>query len=248
MGRPLLILLIVLALSLPAAAEPLILCVDDWHPYEYSEDGRLRGVYGETAELVLQSMGQEIIEVLPVAWRRALNMIEEGGCHGLVSAFKAPERTRYALYPDEPFGINDWQFYVRKGRFKDRSFLTLDDLDGLTIGTIYDWAYPTNFLAFAKNNHDMKPSSSTERNFELLLADRLDVVLEDGEVGDHIVRELGATGSIVHLKGIDLREKASYMIFSRARVSPELVKRFSRALKTFKKTKAYSSIRKKYLN
>lgn len=244
MARVLVSLLLALFLwGAPSAAEvPLRICIDDWPPFEFHDDGGLGGLYGEVTHQVLSDMGLTIGEVVPVSWRRGLDMIRTGGCHALVSAFRTPERTEYALFPSEPFSEHQWSFYTLRDRFPEQRFESLDELRELVVGAVHEWGYPKLFLDFLKTHPMVTRSTTSRRNFEMLLAGRVDVVLEDRAMGDHLIRELDAVCVIVPVQGIELRQHRSYLMFSRAAASPGLVKRFSRALKRFKKTPRYAEI------
>ncbi len=66
---------LVLLCSGTAHAEPLKLLTEEYPPYNFSENGVIKGIAVEQAELIMKGMGAEYsLEILP--WARALSLAE----------------------------------------------------------------------------------------------------------------------------------------------------------------------------
>ncbi|MFP3458786.1 hypothetical protein R0J89_21285, partial [Psychrobacter sp. SIMBA_152] len=73
-------------------------------------------------------------------------------------------------------------------------FRTLDDLKGLTIGTSPGYLYSKDFsdsTLFIR-----EPAPTHEANFGKLVRGRIDLLITDRRVGQHLLDELGIRGSI----------------------------------------------------
>jgi len=232
----------------PACAEPpLVLCIDEWPPYEYNLDGKPAGYFTELVTAVLKSMDQEIDKIMSVSWNRGLEMVRSGQAHALFSAFRVNKRESYAWFPDEPLENTKWHFFIREDKSDQLKFRTIEDVKGHRVGTVKGYVYTKEFMDYIRKNPLIVASQSSPRSFRLLLENRLDFVLDDLAVGMHEIRELGAAGEIVPV-GEALFERPTYVMFSKASVSKEFVDRFSHALAEFKKTPEYQALRKKLLH
>ena len=61
-----------------------------------------------------------------------------------------------------------------------------------------------------------------------------------------LIGSLGLDGKIQPLSSRSLREDDMYVIFNKARISPDFVHAFSHALHQFKQTEAFRAIYRKY--
>jgi polar amino acid transport system substrate-binding protein len=63
--------------SLPAAAAPYRFVTLDYPPYEYEENGQVKGIAADIIRETFKQMGKEVtIEVYP--WARSIEMFQDG--------------------------------------------------------------------------------------------------------------------------------------------------------------------------
>lgn len=247
LAHTLLTVLLLLAMVTPGQTEPtsIRLCADDWPPYEYAENRKLRGVAVDMVVAVLERMEITTTEHLLVSWSRALELIRIGEIDLIVSGVKTTARMEYAHYPDEPLAQSDWVFFASKRRMKKTAYQNTDDLSGKSIGIVQGYVYQDAFLKRAKGVAKLEARTCAVENFIKLRGGRVDYVFENSRVGMHIVRKLLAQDEI-EILGPPVYSEPLYALFSKATVSQEFVQRFSDELVRFKTTPEYEAILQRY--
>jgi len=178
--------------------QDIIYCENANPPFSYDRDNRACGIYPEIIREIYSQLHQDVT-LIPVPWQRALSTVKntQTGIGGLV---KNSQREQYLDYTI-PMYSEVFVIYYRMGKQKITS---LDDLRGLTIGTIRGWSYGDVFDDAAKQNIFVIQDNISEKlNIEKLRYGRIDAVIAIEESSDLIIQELGLT---------DMIEKSEYSL------------------------------------
>lgn len=137
---------VLLAVLLPTLtlADPHILKVvsSDYPPYEYLEDGEVRGTHTAIIRQVLSEMGY-LPEIRIVPWARAEATIRAGTSDLVYSLTYSPERARHYHFTDPIGQARDVFFKLQE---RDIEWQELDDLAGLRIGLSAGYSYAPSFM------------------------------------------------------------------------------------------------------
>ena len=227
-------------LSLAAYGEKLRIVTEPWAPYVYEEDGVMRGLDYETTVIVFQRLGVEVQwQFLP--WKRCLAMLEQGNADGALDIFHSLDREALLLYPSEP--LSDVEFALFYANERPHPAKHLDDLRGLTVGTSPGYLYGDDFSTSTLFKRE--PAPSHEANFGKLMLGRIDLVITDRRVGQHVIKALGLEGRISQAPVMVSRQQ-QFLAVRRGAGMDLLVQRFAAELKRFKQEPAYAVLSAKY--
>jgi polar amino acid transport system substrate-binding protein len=227
-------------LSFTALGEKLRIVTEPWAPYVYLQDGQARGLDYETAAIVFERLGIEVEwQFLP--WKRCLAMLEQGQADGALDIFQNAERDGSLLYPSEPLSYVEFVLFYANAR--PHPVQTLNDLRGLTVGISPGYAYGTAFLGSPLFVREAGPSH--EANFGKLLHGRVDLVITDRRVGQHLLDQLKVRDQITQSPNAISREP-QYLALRKNVGMDLLVQRFGAELKRFKHEHAYAELNAKY--
>ncbi|MBL3555802.1 MULTISPECIES: substrate-binding periplasmic protein [Marinobacter] len=137
---------LLLSVLLPALtlADPHVLRVvtSDYPPYEYLEEGQVRGTHTDIVRQVFSSMGYfPDIRLLP--WARAEASTRAGTSDMIYSLTASRDRERHYYFTDPLSEARD-VFFKLEGR--DLQWQELDDLAGLRIGLSAAYSYAPEFM------------------------------------------------------------------------------------------------------
>jgi len=228
-------------LSLAAQGEKLRIVTEPWAPYVYEENGTMRGLDYETTVIVFQRLGIDVQwQYLP--WKRCLAMLDQGQADGALDIFHSHARDALLLYPSEP--LSQVEFVLFYANERPHTFQTLDDLRGLTIGTSPGYLYSPEFSDSTLFKRE--PAPSHEANFGKLLRGRIDLLITDRRVGQHLVKQLGLERKISQAPTVISRQQ-QFLAVRRGAGMDLLVQRFGAELKRFKQEPAYAALSAKYV-
>ena len=227
-------------LSLAAYGEKLRIVTEPWAPYVYEQHGAMQGLDYETTVIVFQRLGVDVHwQFLP--WKRCLAMLEQGHADGALDIFHSHERDALLLYPSEP--LSEVEFVLFYANEHPHPVETLDDLRGLTVGTSPGYLYSVRFSD--ANHFKREPAPSHEANFGKLMLGRIDLLVTDRRVGQHVIKQLGLTGKITQAPLVVTR-KQQFLAVRRGAGMDLLVQRFAAELKRFKQEPEYAALSAKY--
>ncbi|KAF1020633.1 MAG: putative amino-acid-binding protein YxeM [Pseudomonas sp.] len=227
-------------LSLSAHGEKLRIVTEPWAPYVYDDNGTMRGLDFETTVIVFQRLGIDVQwEFLP--WKRCLAMLDQGQADGALDIFHSQERDATLLYPSEPLSEVDFVLFYANER--PHPFQTLDDLKGLTIGTSPGYLYGSEFSD--STLFTQEPAPTHEANFGKLLRGRIDLLITDRRVGQHVLKELGLAGQITQAPTV-VSSQQQFLAVRRGAGMDLLVQRFAAELRRFKQEPAYTALSTRY--
>lgn len=217
-------------------AERLQIVAEAWPPYV---DNKLPGK-GVAIELVTTAFERAGYEQRLVNdnWSRALEGARIGVYDVVANIWHTDERARDLSYSD-PYLSNDIRLIKRRGR--DVRFNRMDDLKGLLIGVVKDYAYPQAFTA-------AKLTRVSRDNVLSALGDLVkgqdDVVIGDKRAIEYAIENFLPNES-QHLEFLpkSVGENKLYVAVSKANPKHEKITRdFNRALKAMKKDGTYQKI------
>lgn len=179
-----------------------------------SDSGSLSGIAVEIAREACRRMDVEcVIDTYP--WERVLRMLQTGEADGSLLLMKTSERERYLAYTD-PVLVARELFYFDRSRTPTFSWSTFADLRGYSIGLVDGYVYGEAFMAAIDEfGLAVETVGTSELNLRKLIAGRVDLVLEDEMVADHILATL-AGGYRIASSGRPVSEYEFHLALSRA--------------------------------
>jgi polar amino acid transport system substrate-binding protein len=163
------------------ASRKLALATTEYPPY-YGPNLPNGGPVTELSVLALRHAGYEAdVQFLP--WARALQAGKDGSVDALVGVWHAPERDKDFLF-SQPVISNRILLCRRQGRGPTH-FTGFEALRPYTVGVVRGYADPPGLAAAGIK---VEAVGEDLQNLRKLLADRIDLVLIDGRVADHLIR------------------------------------------------------------
>ncbi|PWC44229.1 transporter substrate-binding domain-containing protein [Azospirillum sp. TSO22-1] len=174
--------------ALPASAQAdywTIASEDHFPPYNYSLKGKRTGVDTEIVEALLKELGVTPVH-RPLSWREVVQSMDENTADVAFQFIASP--TRFEQYNMiGPFRTGTTVFVVRKD--SDITYERLEDLAPYRIGVVDGFSYAPDFDA--ATFLEKVPSSSNVVNFRRLMLGRVDVVVGDLHVLNHVAKQDG---------------------------------------------------------
>jgi polar amino acid transport system substrate-binding protein len=224
-----------------AGERNLPIVFEDYPPYEYVENGEVKGINMDLIREAFRRMGvTPFFEPRP--WKRALYGLRHGDVLALSSGFKTEKRLKFAIFPTEPLAMetNVVAALSVSGVVVEK----LEDLQDLRIGVVRDYAYGRAFDSLTGLHKIM--ANSSQQMVEMLLAQRMDVCIGNKVVIRHVAQKLGKAAHIRFL--YVLGNDPLYLMFSRQRASEtqELADEFSQTLHEMRKDGTFERIQGNY--
>lgn len=240
-------LALILASSLVFAQEDspprqLTISSGEWVPYvsQHLPGG------GILAQIVSAAFATEKITVTYqyYPWSRSLMLAQTGAVAGTLPWQHTLERGNYFLYSttltyERPVIIS-FQPAI------NQELKSLDDLKGMTVGTIRGYSYGTDFERAAKAGlFKTSQTNSEEQNLRKLLEGRIDAVIADEEVIANIINRLLSPDEISSLKiHNNLMPPAALSLLISLKIdnAENILMRFNRGLAAIKKNGSYQKL------
>lgn len=179
------IILILLSFSFTInAEEELTFALGEFKPLvgkSYPDMGTLT----KKVDLVLKEMGiKGKYEFYP--WGRSYKEVLVGRSFGTFPWLKTPEREAKFLFNSIAIGSNDYALYYKKSKFPSGlNVKNWKDLRKYTIGCVNSYSYLSNF---EKENIKCVLVSQEKQSWAMLLADRVEVFIQNQLVGTNTVK------------------------------------------------------------
>ncbi|MGI3129448.1 substrate-binding periplasmic protein [Halopseudomonas pachastrellae] len=204
------IALLLLTLPVLASGQPYRVVTEEWAPYNYQRDGEVVGMAADVVRAIMQRTGDTFpIVMLPSL--RATRELQQRPHTILFSLFRTPERESLyqwvgpllveAIYP-----------------YQLSSTAPIDSLDQLhtaqRITTRHAGLVPTRLEAMGFKNLD-KSAVSTQQLYQMLLADRTDIIVGDTDSGvAHYSEQFAIAPGTLRRIPIQLLQASLYIAFS----------------------------------
>jgi len=197
-------------------------------PYEYEEDGEIKGIAVEIIREGFSRLGYDVsITLYP--WTRALNMVKNGDADGIFTAYKTDERLEFADYSNEVLIQQSVSLFVIQG-----SNIKFDgDLDNVrkySFGVVRDVSYGEKFDTMFKNNEFAYEETNTgESNLQKLINGRFDILISNTFGALSIIKKEHISDQVIELKPV-VESVPSYIAFSKKRNLTDLRDEFDEIL------------------
>jgi polar amino acid transport system substrate-binding protein len=228
-----------------ACSEPLQILTLPYPPYQYEENGQLKGFVAAIVKEVFKRMDQPItITVYPFV--RALKMIEDGEADAIFTFAKNPEREVFSDFPAEVLVDQKMSLFV-----PNNSPISFDGglskLRQYQIGVVIGYRYGPVFDEAVKNGilPNIQETNSPESNAKKLEAGRIDLWMSNREQPLFTIKKLGFSEAIKELKP-EVQLIPSYIAFSKKRNLGNISERFSNKLREMKSDGTYKRLIAEY--
>ena len=144
-------------------------------------------------------------------------------------------------FPQERISESESVLFHLRG--KHYTYEVLEDLTGLTIGTVLGYAYSREFLEAEFLTRE--PVRTEELNLKKLLYGRIDFFLSNKNVGLYTAKKMNVLDKIDFISKV-VSSGYNYLAFSQKKGYDTLAQTFSEHLKRFKTTAEYTAILNKY--
>lgn len=231
-----------LAGSCWAADEKLSIVTEEWAPYNYSEDGALKGFSIDIVRAIAQSLNADIdIQLMPTM--RAKAWLESKRRTMLISMLRTPEReTKYKWIG--PLGDSSIYFYKLKGNPFEVS--TLEDTKKVRSICSRQGGLTTSRLKAAGFTNLEANASDGKAVYRMLIFGRCDLAVSDSPLGViHLLKQMNYPLDAVVQTPVKLVAAPIYIACSKD-ISDAEIARWQMALDKLKSSGAFQAILKKY--
>lgn len=239
---------------------PLLFVCEEWRPFEYVEDGSVRGLDADVVDAVMTRL-RIPYQIRCYPWARAWMMVTNGKADAVLSVSYNAEREELLYYTDEQrafaaagtlppdyLWLSEYVFFAKKNRLGSLAFESCEHLvrDGLRVGLNKGYTYAPGFPVPGLQTVTV---SDTRAGFMALVEDRIDLYPMDRTVGAAELRALGLADSLVALPK-PLFTKPYLAPFVRRSDYPGLeavMVAFNRELRALRASGEYERLRERYL-
>lgn len=192
----------------PPSSGPLTIITEEWPPYNYAEEGRLKGVAVAIVQRLLQELGRDdVIRIYP--GERAKRILDATPRTLFFALFRTPERESQYQWIG-PIGSDVIYFYQRKGDSR-----TIDSLEAARqvsliacrqSGLVYDTLKRAGFTNLDSNAH------SGNQVYLKLLRGRTDLAISDSPLGvTYFLRQMGLPADSLKQTSVQLVSSQLYI-------------------------------------
>lgn len=169
--------------SLPAGAETLSICYEDWPPYSTPTSSGHEGIQITLTTRALASMGHDVVFV-DLPYKRCVFEVAQGSMDAMLLTDSEPE-----LFPSR-VATAWWLMGVFVHQDSPlQTYESLDTFAGLRFGTVDGYDYPPPVEAYEGWTRDSVTDAET--NLRKLGAGRVDVVIDDAIWVESVIRAEG---------------------------------------------------------
>lgn len=240
--RNLLILALLCGLCSPyaaAGADTLKITANVWPPYV---DDKIsgHGVAVALATEALKRAGYETDVVLDT-WPEVMEATVTGEYDVICSLWLTDERSETLAF-SESYLENHIRFVKRSN--SDIQFYDREDLKGLRIGVVNDYAYSAD--PYDTTGIEVTESGSVRNNLKRLLNNEIDLVLADSRVASYEVDELIAAKRVTILSKPLITRGLRIAVSKQRADHAEIVAAFNRAIAQMKEDGTYNTLMANY--
>jgi len=236
---------VLILITISAFAQEVKIVTENYPPYNYEENGKVKGVSTEIVRAVLKEMGLNIkITVYP--WARTYRLALEEPNTLIYSIARTPEREHKFKWVGV-IAPADQVLLSLKER-TDIKLNNLDDTRKYKIGTVRDDIIEHHLLSNGfKVGKNIDRCNNYNSNIKKLLRKRMDLCAIGKLVGYNILRKIGHEpgDTVKQVYRFDVPSKGVNMAFQKD-TPDEVVNKFRRGLEKIKENKTYDKILSKY--
>ncbi|WP_396588396.1 substrate-binding periplasmic protein [Bermanella sp. R86510] len=214
---------------------------DPWPPFVQSGNVRDAGLSVDVVQEALRTQGYTLrMSIMP--WARSIEMVRQGEIDVLVATWHTEERTKFLRYSDA-YLSNKLKFIMRANN--DFRFDGLQSLKGKTVGIVKDYGYGDEFLN--ATHFTREEAKDTPTNLRKVLANRIDMTIEDEVVAKSQIKETRLDPSDFRFSKKNLSENQLYVTSGLANDrGEEIINAFNKGLKEIKANGTFDKILQKY--
>jgi polar amino acid transport system substrate-binding protein len=240
------LMLLCLVLSGQSYCRTIRLATLEYPPYEFQGAEDASGIAVELIKEAFTRIDQPYtIQFLP--WGRAIREVRNGRIDGIFTIYKTPEREQFMSYSDEVLINQSISLFALKSN-KIHYSGRINSLAAYRIGVMRKVSYGAQ-IDEALNNGVFENIVTTDtgiKNFKLLLADRVDLVISNRLGGMEIIKQLGIEDLVYQVPSYSY-EIPSYIAFSKLSPLSSIKGQLDGALRQMKEDGTYKKIISEYL-
>ncbi|MBE4082731.1 amino acid ABC transporter substrate-binding protein [Vibrio parahaemolyticus] len=188
MIRVVFIAVMLTVLSQPALAyqrpERLLLATQEWFPYQYQENGEMKGPGIERVKCVMRVMDQPY-QLTMTKWDRAQLMTEVGSQHGFFLASRNSKRDEFADY-SVPLDQQNWSWFSLSDSTELDNAMFKSQIEVAALFGSNKWFW------LQKNGYRVSKKPRTPKALiELMLNGEVGAVLGNDAVIDETIKKMG---------------------------------------------------------
>ncbi|CAH8207696.1 ABC transporter substrate-binding protein [Vibrio aestuarianus] len=227
MIRVVFIAVMLTVLSQPALAyqrpERLLLATQEWFPYQYQENGEMKGPGIERVKCVMRVMDQPY-QLTMTKWDRAQLMTEVGAQHGFFLASRNSKRDEYADY-SVPLEQQNWSWFSLSDATDVDSPMFKSQVEVAALFGSNKWFW------LQKNGYRVSKKPRTPKALiELMLNGEVGAVLGNDAVIDETIKKMGI--SYRAISRTQVKSNPLWVYFSKAftKKYPNFLNEFNEAV------------------
>lgn len=232
-----------------ACSKAMSVGTGQWEPYAYYDaQNRFTGLDADMVRAIFKEAGCALVERDPMPPTRNMLLFEKGDIDLLAGASLTAERLKLArfsvAYRDETVGL----FSLADGAEKYHAIHSFDDFLGLSLGLLaprlgyYGDAYGKNMAAL-KTSQRLSQFVDFAQGMRMLAAGRAPFILGDAAGVEHAAARLGVK---VQPLPFWVLESQVHLMFSRATIGEDDVRRIDAAIERLQKRGTFEQIRRSY--
>lgn len=218
----------------------------DNSPFEYLSKNENSGFHVDVVRQVAKKMGYQVVwHRLP--WARALINLEKGELDAVSYLSANPERDKYILFlPDNLLSYSEICLFTKVDSNEKINFTgDLHQLKKYKFGYLKDYFYSKKIIqAKSYLRFEDFPGTSSHQ-FDQLLGSRFDIMFMAPARYDELKKTNSSKASKIRILKPCLKSDDAYIGFSKVK-DPQIAQKFALTMKSFKKTKEYGQLLKKY--
>ncbi len=247
-------------LAQAASGRPLIIAFENYPPYEFVDNGEVKGINADVIRKVFETLGVEYeFKVYPFS--RAWLMLKRGTADASPSVSYMKEREPFLFYtaeqrayamtgilPPDYLWITRYVFFINRKFEESIRFESYSQIqkDGYKVGLVRAYSYHPGFTDEA---FDLRFYSSIEDGLQGLISGEIDLFPMDQTVASHILDRMGVQDKVTILPR-EIFSKPYLMVFSKRSDYPgleSLKKRVNAQIRIMRETGEFQDIRRRYL-
>ncbi len=231
--------------SFAQSADTLKIVSLQYPPYQYIEDGIIKGCAYEIIEEVFKRLGYNFdMEIIP--WSRALYSLQNGKADAVFTIYKTEEREKYLDFTKEVLINQEIALFKLKGSRIDFNgdFRSVREK---VIGTVYSVNYGMKFdKALIDLSLQTVDSVDGEANFRNLLFNRVDLLINNVAGANYLIDMLDIHSKVEIIYPV-IEAVPSFLAFSKHHDYSGLKFEYEEELKKLKQDGTYNKILAKYI-
>lgn len=206
-----------------ARPERLLLATQEWRPYQYQEDGQMKGPGIDKLKCIMKVMEQPY-QLTMTDWDRAQLLVEVGEQHGFFLASPNRLRDKYADY-SSPVMNQVWSWFSLSESIDPEKEMFKEEVAVTALFGSNKWLW----LHKAGYRVEKKPRQPIAL-VELLLAGEIGAVLSNDFVMQEAIKSLGISHRFITRRV--MKEKPLGVYFSKEfiKLYPQFMREFNQAI------------------